>query len=197
MDRSFDHSITNNKQLVYKTSLICERQVDGALSFLPDHDKLRGLRRQGAAWRGKVPSRFKTFTPVTRSDSIYELNCGLFTLGDILFASSTKLDFLRLPGVFAERKESEWTQIDSDIMLVDFTMDLDLNLWYLLRTRHHSRESASTPAWCTRSCMVYAEEPYEWISLAISGYELTLAVWGGVMAPMSNCHFYTLSALTA
>ena len=44
MCRSFDHFITNNKQLVYKTSLMYERQVDGPLSPLPAHDKLRGLR---------------------------------------------------------------------------------------------------------------------------------------------------------
>jgi len=30
--RSFDHFITNNKQLVYKTSPIYEHQVDGTLS---------------------------------------------------------------------------------------------------------------------------------------------------------------------
>jgi len=130
--RSFDHFITSDKQLVYKTSLIYERQVDGALSSLPAHDKLRHLRRQGAAWRGEAPSSFKTFIPVTRSDSIYELNCGLFALGDVLFDSSTKLDFLRLPSVLTERREPEWTQIDSGITIVDFTMDLDLDLLVLI-----------------------------------------------------------------
>jgi len=111
---------------VYKTSLIYGRQVDGALSSLPAHDKLRRLRKQGAAWRGEAPSGFKTVTPATRSESIYELNYSLFAL----FDSSTK--FLRLPSVLAERKEPEWTQIDSGITIVDFTMDFDLDLLLLI-----------------------------------------------------------------
>jgi len=59
---------------------------------------------------------------------IYELNCDLFIIGDVLFASSTKHDFLRLPGVPAVRKEPNWTQIDSWITILDLTMDLDLDL---------------------------------------------------------------------
>ena len=131
MCRSFDHFINNNKRLVYKPSLIFERQVHGPLSSFPQ-DTLRRLCGHSAAWRGEAPSDFKTVIPVTRSDSIYELNCGLFALGDVLFDSSTKLDFLRLPSVLAERKEPEWTQIDSGITIVDFTMDLDLDLLVLI-----------------------------------------------------------------
>jgi len=97
--RSFDHFIANIKQLVYKNSFIYARQVDGALSSLLAHDKLRHLRRQGA-WRGEAPLDFKNVPPATRSDSIYEVNCGLLAL----FDSSTKLDFLRFRSVFAERK---------------------------------------------------------------------------------------------
>jgi len=98
--RPFDHFTANSKQLVYKISLIYARQVDGALSFLLAHHKLRRLRRQGAAWRGEAPSGFNNVTPATRSDSIYKLNGGLFAL----FGSSTKHDFLRFWSVFAERK---------------------------------------------------------------------------------------------
>ena len=94
------HFSANSKLLVYKNSVIYARQVDGALSFLLAHHKLRRLRRQGAAWRGEAPSGFKNDPPVTRSDSIYEVNCGLFAL----FDSSTKLDFLRFSSVLAERK---------------------------------------------------------------------------------------------
>ena len=100
MCRSFDYFTANSKQLVYKHSLIYAGQVDGALSSLLAHDKLRRLRRQGATWRGEAPSGFKNVTPATRSDSIYELNCGLFAL----FGSSTKLDFLRSRSGFAGRK---------------------------------------------------------------------------------------------
>jgi len=77
---------------------------------------------------------FKTVIPVTRSESIYELNCGLFALGDILINGSTKLDFPRLPSVLAERKRKgpEWTQINSGITIVEFRMDLDLDLLVLI-----------------------------------------------------------------
>jgi len=34
------------------------------------------------------------------------------------------------------------------------------------------------------------------VQTPFSGCELTLAVWGGAVAPMSGCRFYTLSALT-
>ena len=86
MCRSFDRfTANNNKQLVYKISLIYARQVDGALSSLPAHDKLCRLRRQGAAWQGEAPSGFRTVNPVTCSEMIYKLNCGLFAL----FNSST------------------------------------------------------------------------------------------------------------
>jgi len=97
--RSSDHFIANNKQLVYKTSLIYERQVDGSLSSLLTHNKLRRLRGQGAPRQGRseAPSGFKTVTPVTRFGSIYELNCGMFALGNALFDSSTKHDFVRFP----------------------------------------------------------------------------------------------------
>ena len=103
MCRSFDHFITNNKQLAFKTSLFYERRVDGALSSLPAHDKLRSLRRQGSAWQGEVPSGVKPVIPVTRSESIYEVNCKVFALGDVLFDSSTKFERLWLPSVLAER----------------------------------------------------------------------------------------------
>jgi len=138
------------------------------------------------ARRGKAPSGFKTVTPATRSDSIYKLNYGLFALGNVLFDLSTKHDFLRLPGVFAERKEPEWTQIASGIMIVDFTMDLDLNLWVLIE---HSPPPVSRPPFMhgVRGGT---------IQMPIFDYELTLAVWGGAMALMSGCRFYTPSALT-
>ena len=88
MCRSFDHFTTNNEQPLYKTRLIYERQVDGALSSLPAHDKHPcRLRRQGAAWRGEAPSGFRTVNPITCSEMIYELNCGLFAL----FDSSTNM----------------------------------------------------------------------------------------------------------
>ena len=148
MCRSFDHSITNNKQLLYNTSLTYERRVDGALPSLPAH-KLHSLRRQGTTSRGKGPSGFNIVTPATPSDSIYELNCGLFTLGDVLFDSSTKFDFCGF-GVFAERKEPEWTQIDFGIIIVDFIWTLTLTFGCLLSTRHYSRESSSFYTWCTR-----------------------------------------------
>jgi len=48
--------------------------------------------------------------------------------GDVLFDSTTKLEFLPLPSVLVERKEPEGTQIDSEITIVDFTMDLHLDL---------------------------------------------------------------------
>jgi len=38
--RSFDHFTTNYEQPLYKTPLIYEHQVDGALSSFPVHDKL-------------------------------------------------------------------------------------------------------------------------------------------------------------
>jgi len=98
--RSFDHFIANSRQFVYKNFLIYARQIDGALSSLLSHDKLHRLCMQRATWRGEAPSGFKNVTSTTRSDSIYELNCGLFAL----FDSSTKLDFLRSRDVFAERK---------------------------------------------------------------------------------------------
>jgi len=82
--RSFDHFIAKNEQLVYKTSVFYERQVGGALSSLPAHNQLRRLRRQGAP---EAPPSFKTVIPATRSGSIYELNCGLFALGGVLFDS--------------------------------------------------------------------------------------------------------------
>jgi len=113
--RSFDHFIINNKQLVYKTSLIFERQVHDPLSSFPQ-DTLRRLCGHSAAWRGEAPSDFKTVIPVTRSDSIYKPNCSLFAL-------HTKLDFL--PRVLAERKEPKWTQVDSGSTIVDFTMDVE------------------------------------------------------------------------
>ena len=65
--------------------------------------------------------------PLPAPKSIYELNCRLFALGNALFDSCTK--FLRLPSV---RKEPEWTQIDSGITIVDFTMDFDLDLLLLI-----------------------------------------------------------------
>ena len=71
MCRSFDYFTANNKQLVYKMSLIYARQVDGALSSLLAHHKLCHLRRQGAAWRGEAPTGFRTVNPVTRSEMIY------------------------------------------------------------------------------------------------------------------------------
>jgi len=73
----------------------------------------------------QAPSGFRTVNPVTRSEVIYELNCGLFAL----FESSTKLDFLWLPNVLAERKEPEWTQKIRGITIVDFTMHLDLGAY--------------------------------------------------------------------
>ena len=74
MCRSSDHFTANNKQLVYKFSLIYARQADGALSST--------LRAQGAAWRGEAPSGSRTVNSVTRSEMICELNCGLFALFD-------------------------------------------------------------------------------------------------------------------
>jgi len=101
--RSFDHFITNCLLLVCNNSLIYERQVDRTLSSLPAHDKLHRLRRQGAAWRGEAPSGFKAVIPVTRLASIYELNCGLFALGNVVrFKHQAR--FLRLTSVLAERK---------------------------------------------------------------------------------------------
>jgi hypothetical protein len=44
--------------------------------------KLQRLRRQSLAWRGELPSALKLEIPVTRPDSIYELNGGVFALGD-------------------------------------------------------------------------------------------------------------------
>jgi len=41
--RSFNHSTTNNEKPLYKIPLIYERQVGGALSSFPAHDKLRRL----------------------------------------------------------------------------------------------------------------------------------------------------------
>ena len=69
--------------------------------------RLRRLRGQGTPWRGEAPSCFKTVIPVTCSDSVCELNCGLLALGDILCDSSTELDFLRFPSVLAEGKKPE------------------------------------------------------------------------------------------
>ena len=80
MCRPFDHFTANNKQSVYKFSLIYARQADGDLSSLP-----ATLRTQAAAWRGEAPSGFRTVNPVTCSEMIYKLNCGLFAL----FNSST------------------------------------------------------------------------------------------------------------
>ena len=34
--------------------------------------------------------------------------------------------------MLAERREPEWTQVDSGITIVDFTMDLDLDLLVLI-----------------------------------------------------------------
>jgi len=56
----------------------------------------------------------------------------VFAFGDVLFDSTTKLEFLPLPSVLAERKEPEGTQIDSWITIVDFTMDLGLDLVVLI-----------------------------------------------------------------
>jgi hypothetical protein len=50
---------------------------------LTSHQKLQRLRRQGLAWRSDLPPALKFSLPVTRSDSIYELNGGVFALGDV------------------------------------------------------------------------------------------------------------------
>ena len=55
---------------------------------------------------------------------------------------------LWFPSVLAERKEPEWTQKIQGITIVEFTMDLDLDLLVLIDHLHHSRELASFYAWC-------------------------------------------------
>ena len=146
MDRSFDYSITSNRQLVYKPSLIYERQVDGALSFLPDHDKLRRLRRQGAAWRGKVPSRFKTVTPVTARIRYTSstVACSPSATSSLPQAPSS-IFYGSLVCSLRERNPSR-RRLILILYLLTSRWTLTLTFGYLLRTRHHSCESASTPA---------------------------------------------------
>jgi len=67
---------------------------------------------------------------------------------------------------------------------------LTSTFWCLSSTRHHSRESASF------LCTVYGVRGGT-VQTPISGCELTLTVWGGAVALMSDCLFYTLSALRA
>jgi len=62
----------------------------------------------------------------------FNIRAQLFALGRILFDGRTKLGFLRLPIVFAERKKPEWTQVDSGITFVDSTMVLDFELLVLI-----------------------------------------------------------------
>jgi hypothetical protein len=109
--RRFDTFIKEQKGLLYKLALAFERQIDSPCQvFTPyinvasssfttnndecnpssspsapptSHQKLQRLRRQGLAWRGDLPPALKLSLPVTRSDSIYELNGGVFALGDV------------------------------------------------------------------------------------------------------------------
>jgi len=110
--------------------------------------------------------RFQDCHPVTRSNLIYKLNCGLFALGDVLFASGTKHDFLRLPSVPAVRKEPDWTQIDVWITILDLTMDLGLHL--LVPIDH----SPPLPRVGFPLCIVYTEEPYKRLPLALNSRSL-------------------------
>jgi hypothetical protein len=106
--RRFDTFIKEQKGLLYKLALAFERQVDSPCQVfspyinvapslpttttngneenpppLTSHQKLQRLRRQGLAWRSDLPPALKLSLPVTRSDSIYELNGGVFALGDV------------------------------------------------------------------------------------------------------------------
>jgi hypothetical protein len=85
--KNFDAFIKNQRTLLYKLALALERQMDSSwngASFPPltSLQKLQRLRRQSLAWRGELPSALKLEIPVTRPDSIYELNGGIFALGD-------------------------------------------------------------------------------------------------------------------
>ena len=149
MCRSFDHFTANNKQLVYKISLI----------YAPG---------------------FRTVNPVTRSEMIYELNCGLFAL----FESSTKLDFLWLPNALRERNPSGRKR-SGGLRLLTSQCTLTLTFWRLLSSRH-------TPV--SRSPFIHAVRGRT-VQTSTSGYELRLAVWGGAVALTNGCRFYALSAL--
>jgi len=80
--------------------------------------------------------------------------------------------------VLAERKEPDWTQIDSGITILDLTMDLHLD-----------------PAPVSQPPFVH-DVRRGTVQTTSSCYEPTLAVWGGAVTLTSGARFYTLSALT-
>jgi hypothetical protein len=91
--RQFEAFINYQKPLLYRLALVFEKHVDEpSLSVSPSvktdapltsHQKLERMRRQGLAWRGEIPPSMRTTIPVTGGDSIYELNGGVFALGDV------------------------------------------------------------------------------------------------------------------
>jgi len=126
--RSFDHFITNNKQLVFKTSLFYERQVGGALSSGPTTSFAVSVGK--APQRLPQASRLSSSLPVPVQYKNSTAACSPSAASSLIH-SGTQHDFLRPLSVLAEIKGAEWSQIDSGITIVDFTMGLDLDILVL------------------------------------------------------------------
>lgn len=201
----FDDFIMKRRPLLYKIALKYECQVDcqEETRTLPVADsiyasagepyptslhlalsssqKLQHLRRQSLAWCGVRSPAMRKLIPVTRNDTIYELNGGIFGLGDVLGTEPvwvpdpvpgypsppsspyTRLDFVRLPSALTGNTEPEWrfVYVPQDTELVDFTMDAQSDLLVLVEQRDLWNPSEETTRY-----------QLNFVSLSLSGLTL-------------------------
>ena len=121
----------------------------------------------------------KAIIAATRSESIYELNCGVFALGDVLFDSSAIYDS---PECSLRGRNPSGRRLIQGLRWL--TSRWTLTFWCLSST-------ATTPT--SRPPFMRGVHGGV-LQMPTSGVQLTLAVWGGAV---SDCHFYTLPAPTA